>query len=112
MHRKKLNPTVMINGFKDLEGSVPGSNLPVCQYTLQRARQFTDSISFALAVHPFVSEQLQLNAERPRGPAAASMFSVNVVDLHRRSCTAVGAGIAYLKSAQCSCPLCLKSAQS
>jgi hypothetical protein len=57
-YRAKLNPTVMINGFGDLEGNVPGSNLPVCQYTLQRARQFTDSISFALAVHPFVSEQI------------------------------------------------------
>jgi hypothetical protein len=52
----------MINGFKDLEGSVAGSNLPVCQYTLQRARQFTDSISFALAVHPFVSNSSKLLA--------------------------------------------------
>jgi hypothetical protein len=53
----------MINGFKDLEGNVAGSNLPVCQYTLQRARQFTDSISFALAVHPFVSHSSQLVVE-------------------------------------------------
>jgi hypothetical protein len=71
MCRQKLNPTVMINGFKDLEGSVPGSSLPVCQYTLQRARQFTDSISFALAVHPFVSMLLLVTFTHQRHCTAA-----------------------------------------
>uniref|UniRef100_A0A383VY54 Glycoside hydrolase family 42 N-terminal domain-containing protein n=1 Tax=Tetradesmus obliquus TaxID=3088 RepID=A0A383VY54_TETOB len=52
----------MINGFGDLEGTVPGSNLPVCQYTLQRARRFTDSVSFALAVHPFAVDKERLES--------------------------------------------------
>lgn len=44
----------MVNGFGDLEGSVPGSQLPVCQYSAQRARQISDAVSFALAVFPMV----------------------------------------------------------
>lgn len=49
----------MINGFKDLEGSVQGSGLPVCQYTVQRAKAISNSISFALAVFPMVSTHLE-----------------------------------------------------
>lgn len=52
--QRHLSPTVMINGFKDLEGSVQGSGLPVCQYTVRRAKGISNSLSFALAVFPMV----------------------------------------------------------
>jgi hypothetical protein len=53
-----LSPTVMVNGFKDLEGSVQSSGLPVCQYTVQRSKAISRSISFALAVFPMVRRLL------------------------------------------------------
>lgn len=47
----------MVNGFSDLEGSaVPGSTLPVCQYTVQRSKPISRQISFALTVFPMVSK--------------------------------------------------------
>ncbi|KAI8467535.1 MAG: hypothetical protein J3K34DRAFT_34565 [Monoraphidium minutum] len=50
--RKQLGATVMVNGFGDLEGAAPGSQLPSCQATLQGARRVSDAVSFALAVFP------------------------------------------------------------
>lgn len=60
--QRQLGATVMVNGFKDLEGSVKGSGLPVCQYTLQRARAISTSVSFALAVFPMAPDKESLDA--------------------------------------------------
>jgi hypothetical protein len=56
----------MVNGFSDLEGSVQGSGLPVCQYTLQQAKAISSSVSFALAVFPMVG----------RGPQGVALARV------------------------------------
>lgn len=53
---RQLGATVMINGFKDLEGTAPGSDKPVCQTILQRAYKYSDHVSFALAVFPMVGD--------------------------------------------------------
>jgi hypothetical protein len=52
----------MVNGFKDLEGSTKGSGLPVCQYTVQRARAISTSVSFALAVFPMAPDKESLDS--------------------------------------------------
>ena len=50
----------MVNGLGDLEGTVAGSQLPACQYTLQRVRGISDAVSFALAVFPMVRGRVPL----------------------------------------------------
>jgi hypothetical protein len=48
----------MINGFKDLEGSVKQTGLPVCQFSLRNAAKFkAKGVSFALAVFPMAPDK-------------------------------------------------------
>lgn len=72
--RRQLSATVMVNGFGDLEGSAPGSNgMPVCQFMVERTRQFSNAVSFALAVLPMAPDSETLDSWTYKDPRGSSV---------------------------------------